>query len=521
MSATIFNPYFHNFSDDALHVLVDLSVLHPKGENGGLKHFLLETLRWLGTQTDFPLRFTYLVSPKFHGELKSIQRPGDRIVSVRRSGEPLAELPGTWRTGDYLFWPPPLDLALQVKADVVYAPMISMEFACPGIPTVGFVADVLHRDFPASCRADELERREEQFQEIIQISNRIQCISQFGMDRLHLHYPASRGRTFFTHVAIHDRLGDNTSKLAPAGLPTGPFFFYPANAWGHKNHEGLLAAYRAYRLQAAAPLWELVLTGNHDERMDRILRLARFLEIDQHVHYLGYLSSEELSYVWQQAGALVFPSRYEGFGIPPTEAMHYEIPVVSSQDASLPEVIGDAGLMFNPAEPGQFAGALEQIAGSAQLRSDLVTRGRNRLIGFSIAAESAKLLAALRSAAREPAESFWRGADKMGVLEDRFVVGLPPRHGASEVAITFAVPDYPGRVRLYQELEPLGSFLVPADAPPTLRVLIAAHARTLIIEPIETPNPVVGEPPQQLVLKEIILSAAKGQGEPIGLFYSQ
>jgi len=491
-------------------VLVDFSVLHPEGENGGVKHFLMETMQWLGAQEEFPVRLTYLVAPKFHAQLKSLQRPGDQIISIRRSGTPLAELPGTWRTGDHLMWPPPLDLALKIKADVVYAPMISMEFACPGVPTLGFVADLLHRDFPSSCHADELQRREDQFAEIVQVANRIQCLSQFGMDRLHFHYPSSRGRTFFTHVAIHDRMGAENPNVAPPPLPVRPYFFYPANGWLHKNHEGLLAAYSAYRRLTPSAPWKLVLTGNHDEGMDRVLHLGRKLGLEEDIHYLGYVSSEQLACVWQRAGALVFPSLYEGFGIPPTEAMHYGVPILSSRDASLPEVIGDAALYFDASEPGQFAEALEKISSSPELRSELVLRGRERLRAFSIARESEKLLGALRAAAAEPAKPFWRGADAAGAVEHKFLVGLPPRVGQREVEITVDSFTRPVRLRLYQDLEPLGSIVVSPDATLVARIPLASHSRALVLEKTE--------PGGTLLLREISLLPANESGSKQVLF---
>jgi glycosyltransferase involved in cell wall biosynthesis len=510
LPAPVFNPLYRSCPSDHLHVLVDFSVLHPEGENGGLKHFLMETVQWLGAQEHCPVRLTYLVAPKFHSQLKTFQRPGDRIISIRRSGAPLADLPGTWRTGDHLLWPPPVDLALQLKADVVYAPMISMEFACPGVPTLGFVADLLHRDFPSSCSADEIQRREEQFAELVLVANRIQCISQFGMDRLHFHYPSAAGRAFFTHVAIHDRLRAPSPKATAIALPAGPYFFYPANAWLHKNHERLLAAFSAYRKLATAPPWKLVLTGNRDERMDRVLALGRRLGLDDAIHYLGYVNSEALACVWQHAGALVFPSLYEGFGIPPTEAMHYGVPILSSREASLPEVIGDAALYFDASQPGQLAEGLDRISSSPELRADLIEKGRQRLRIFSIARESEKLLAAIRGAVAEPAKPFWRGADSRGAVDQKFLVGLPPRIGPRDIQITLDAIAEPIRVRLYQDVDPLGAYLVVPGTTLVARVPVASHARALVLEKVK--------PAGILLLREVALLSPDAAGSPQVLF---
>jgi glycosyltransferase involved in cell wall biosynthesis len=86
---------------------------------------------------------------------------------------------------------------------------------------------------------------------------------------------------------------------------------------------------------------------------------------------------------YKAAKALVYPSLYEGFGIPPLEAMSFDCPVVCSNVSSIPEVVGDAGLMFDPYDIQSIKSALEKIVIDETLREDLINRGRARIKKFS------------------------------------------------------------------------------------------------------------------------------------------
>jgi glycosyltransferase involved in cell wall biosynthesis len=462
--------------------MVDLSGLRPGGSNGGIKPFLLEMLRWLGAHETVPIRFTYLASASFHDELKLLQRIQDRIVTVGPEGTRPEEIPGTWRTGDYLRSPAPPGLAIEMGIDVFYAAMGSTEFACPGIPTVGLVADLLHRDWPQSLSLAEVARRESQVTEIVRISNRIQGLSKFVLDRLATHYSPEPDRTFYTHFAIPDRPAPGDSGPPAAGLPESPYFLYPANAWHHKNHGVLLQAYRSYLRKSGAEAWPLVLTGHDDEGMRSVLRLAESLGIAERVRYLGFVPEGSQRLVWRRAGALVFPSRYEGFGIPALEAMHHGLPVVASRDGSLPEVLGDAALFVDGEAPGELEEALFRIAADPVLRGELVTAGRVRIGNFSLAVEGTKLAHALKSAAAEPAVPFVRGVTANGWLSQRFIAGLPVRQGAATAEIRLRPCREPSRIRIYQDFQPLGGFPLGTENSEVLRVEIGSHARALVLE---------------------------------------
>jgi glycosyltransferase involved in cell wall biosynthesis len=98
---------------------------------------------------------------------------------------------------------------------------------------------------------------------------------------------------------------------------------------------------------------------------------------------LGRVTDGELRALYGCAAALVFPSTYEGFGLPPVEAMASGCPVIVSTAGALPEVCGDAALYCAPGDVGALAGAIARIAGDVQLRTEMVTRGRARAAAYS------------------------------------------------------------------------------------------------------------------------------------------
>src|SRR4030095_3394663 len=100
-------------------------------------------------------------------------------------------------------------------------------------------------------------------------------------------------------------------------------------------------------------------------------------------HILGYVAREEMAYLYSRARMLAFPSLFEGFGIPLVEAMAAGCPIVAADATSIPEVLGNAGLLFDPASPWAIADALEKVWFDASLRQKLVALGKQRAKSFS------------------------------------------------------------------------------------------------------------------------------------------
>ncbi|WP_144208674.1 glycosyltransferase family 4 protein [Mycobacterium tilburgii] len=177
-------------------------------------------------------------------------------------------------------------------------------------------------------------------------------------------------------------LGHSISRTADVEVEhTGnskPSLLYVGNRQGYKNFKLLLQAY------ADSPIlreFELIAFGGHAPLPDEREEIRRWGVADL-VHFETG-SDQALAARYRAAAAFVCPSRYEGFGLPPLEAMSYGCPVVCSTEGSIPEVVGDAGLYFNPSDPEDLRGTLERVVTSEELRADLRTRGYHRVDTFS------------------------------------------------------------------------------------------------------------------------------------------
>ena len=222
------------------------------------------------------------------------------------------------------------------------------------------VHDLQHELYPAFFSRAELAYRRAVYSWTVKRSLLLIAISHHARSSLLERYelPADRVRT------IH--LGIDHARFTPDGRTRQPFVLYPANRWPHKNHDRLFDAFALVRRER--PELRLVLTGQGHDR-------ARLPEA---VESRGHVSPDELVDLYRSAGCLVFPSLYEGFGLPPLEAMACMCPVATSNATSLPEVCGDAAEYFDPLSVEEMAAAILRA-----LEGRLVEQGLARAAGFT------------------------------------------------------------------------------------------------------------------------------------------
>ena len=164
-----------------------------------------------------------------------------------------------------------------------------------------------------------------------------------------------------------------------------------------KNLTGLLHAFERVRRGLAEPT-QLVIAGPRDHQADALDRAIAASACEPDVRRVGAISDAELPVLLSGATVFAYPSLFEGFGLPPLEAMACEVPVICSHTTSLPEVVGDAALTFDPARTDDIAAALARVLGDPELRARLVERGRARAARFTWRAAAERTLAAYRRA---------------------------------------------------------------------------------------------------------------------------
>ena len=165
------------------------------------------------------------------------------------------------------------------------------------------------------------------------------------------------------------------------------FLLYVGNAYPHKNLEFLLRVF--VKLLVRKPDLRLVLIGKEDYFYNRVKDYARSLNIWQKenvnssVIFPGYVSDAQLEILYQEARVYIFPSLYEGFGLPPLEAMARSCPVLSSDRASLPEILSDAALYFDPENENDLLEKTWKIINEKELRDILVAKGLVQIKKYS------------------------------------------------------------------------------------------------------------------------------------------
>lgn len=333
---------------------VDLSPLSPGGYNGGIKTAVFATLRYIENQSDCGLRLQVYARPSVLAEIAPLLRK-DTLCTLYACEE--GERPQSVEA-----------------ADVCYCPIGYSAFSRSRKPTIVLVADTLHRDFPCYLPPDQVANREVMWREMLSHADRIQAISQWTADQVrhHFHYPPNK--IFVARPFVHNRWRQ-AKKLATS--TTAPFFIYPANFWPHKNHETLLAAYRIYRTQCSATAekpWPLILTGFPCERKLYLQHIAAVLDIDD-IKFLGHVPDAELGTLFSAAGIMVFPSVYEGLGMPLLEAMAAGCPVIAGAHAAIPETVGEAAMLVETRNPVTLANAMMELATDQSRRAEMSAAG--------------------------------------------------------------------------------------------------------------------------------------------------
>jgi glycosyltransferase involved in cell wall biosynthesis len=162
----------------------------------------------------------------------------------------------------------------------------------------------------------------------------------------------------------------------------GPFALYVGNIKPHKNLERLIDAFDLVRRGGYERL-ELLIIGDQISKFPRLRRAVDRHKLHKHVRFLGFVADDTLAALYRLATVFVFPSLYEGFGLPPLEAMASGTPVVTSNRSSLPEVVGDAAVLVDPYSASSIAEGIQQVLSDASLRQTLAARGLARARDFS------------------------------------------------------------------------------------------------------------------------------------------
>jgi glycosyltransferase involved in cell wall biosynthesis len=243
--------------------------------------------------------------------------------------------------------PRPLRRALALdRLDAIHFALSVMVPPVDRPPAATTVLDLQHEEHPEFFGRAELTYRKVVYGWTIRRSLIVITISEHARQTLIERYGLAPDRVRAIHLAV-DPERFRVSGSEPQSLEA-PYLVYPARPWPHKNHARLYEALALLRRQR--PELRLVLTGEGD-----------YGALPPGVEARGRVSADELVSLYRGAAALVFPSLYEGFGMPVVEAMACGCPVAAAAATSIPEVAGDAARLFDPRDPEAIAAAVEDV----------------------------------------------------------------------------------------------------------------------------------------------------------------
>lgn len=267
-----------------------------------------------------------------------------------------------------LFWKAP-------RSDLFWSP----HFNIPLLPLrsealVVTIHDTYHLDHLDQFSTPKQLYAKLLFRAAVTRAQKIITVSQFSKSRLVHHFPQSAEKIEVIHSGC-DHLP--LQGKHPSWVPSAPFYLFVGHLKPHKNLRCVLQALQEH------PLSHLVVVGQtsgflHGVDLEKLKN--EFPHLEKRVHFLGRISNDELSWLYQHAQGLIFPSLYEGWGLPPLEAMRLGCPVIASSAASIPEACGEAALYFDPRSFQELAARMDQLP---RERAEWVQKGKARASAFS------------------------------------------------------------------------------------------------------------------------------------------
>jgi glycosyltransferase involved in cell wall biosynthesis len=279
------------------------------------------------------------------------------------------------------------DWVRRLRLDLWFCPMTNLDPRQLAIPTVITIPDIQQEYYPEFFTQEELRARALMFKPSCEDATAVIAVSNFSKRCMVETYNLPHEKVHCVYEAGVERSVDVANKQAWEAVqrkyqvPT-TYAFYPANMWPHKNHAMLILALHRLRQVYGVSL-PLVLTGDELGQWPTLQALVSHFQLQEQVRHLGYVSAAELRSLYERATMLVFPSLFEGFGLPLLEAMHLGCPVAASNLTSIPEVVGEAALLFDARAPDRIAEAMHRLLTDETLRQSLIARGRQQAALFS------------------------------------------------------------------------------------------------------------------------------------------
>ena len=352
-----------------MRIAIDVRKLHDFGVGTYVRNLLRQLAR-MDRQTEYVL----------------LCRPDDQdfASSLGENFRGIAEPSGGYSVGEQLTVPIRLTRA---GATLFHTPhyVLPVLTPCRSIVTIH---DCIHLVFPQYLPG-RLARAYARaaFWTAAHRARRILTVSEASKRDILRFLRVSEERVTVIHNAIDERFdvappAEDVTRVRERYQLHNRFIMYAGNIKPHKNLDRLIDAFARLRHNGFDDL-TLLISGSEVSRYAGLRRAVHRYNLHRHVRFLGFQSEDTLSALYRLADVFVFPSLYEGFGLPPLEAMACGTPVVVSNVSSLPEVVGDAGILVNPYDPESIADGIARVLTDDALRAALAAKGLARARQFS------------------------------------------------------------------------------------------------------------------------------------------
>jgi glycosyltransferase involved in cell wall biosynthesis len=219
-------------------------------------------------------------------------------------------------------------------------------------------------------------------------SNRVLTVSEASKRDILRYFRIPEGKIDVIYNAIDERFGetpspDEVERVRERYQLNAPYVLYAGNIKPHKNLERLIEAFHTLRQDGDLGHVKLLIIGDEISKYAALRRAVHRYKLHKHVRFFGFVPDKTLAVLYRLARVFVFPSLYEGFGLPPLEAMASGTPVITSDVSSLPEVVGDAALLIDPLDPVAIADAMRRVLMDSDLHENLRQKGLQRVREFS------------------------------------------------------------------------------------------------------------------------------------------
>lgn len=273
----------------------------------------------------------------------------------------------------------------QHNADVFISPDGFLSLSTP-VPTLMVLHDIAWKHFKDHVNFSTYSYYNHYVPKFIAEAGRIATVSEYSKQDMVDSFDADPNKIDVVYNGSHDRyqvLSTAQKEAIRDQYSKGqPYFLYVGSIHPRKNVERLLQAFNQFKQTTTSPL-KLLIVGRRMGKGSPIEQLLPTLEFAKDIIFLGYLATDELPQVVGAAYALTYVSLFEGFGIPLLEALYCDVPSITSNTSSMPEVVGDAGLLADPTSIDSIAQQMQRLWEEPALRQALIQKGLEQRQRFS------------------------------------------------------------------------------------------------------------------------------------------